>query len=180
MNYTYSVDVNPIFLIAAPFIAALLFIWPRRKTVVDENAIVGRLRPLIALYIDILFILITSAPIFMIPLALEYIATGNWAWSVKRNFARPTDIIIIIQMIFIFWLFNFYSKWSFGKNEQTIGQYFMRFQLGKTNKADRLGLLQYFGWVLNFSFPRLAQLFFWKQSAAARNMEVQKMRTFQK
>lgn len=180
MNYTYSVDVDPIFLIAAPLIAALLFLWPRRAMTVEENVKVDRFRPLIALYIDTFFIVIISVPLFLFPLALEYIATGSWAWSVKRNFARPTDIIIIVQMIFIFWVVNYYIKWCFGKGIQTIGQYFMRFHMSKTNKTEKVGWLQYFTWVLNFSFPKLAQLFSWKQSIVAKNMKIQKVKTFQK
>ena len=180
MNYTYSVNVDPLFLISAPFIAALIFLWPRRKTIIDENSIVGRIRPIIALYIDMFFILILLAPLFAIPLAFEYIATGSWAWSVNRNFARPTDIIIIVEIALIFWAFHNYLKWIFGKGGQTIGQYFMQFQLSKTDATAKVGLLQYFAWALNNSFPKFGQLIFWKRLTVTKGIKIQKVKNRQK
>ncbi len=151
MTYAYSVIIEPTFLGLAPFFAAALFLWSKRETIVQDGAEVGRFRPLIALYMDLFFIVLVCAPLFLIPLGLEYLATGKWKWSVKRDFPRPTDIVLVLEIFVIFVALHFYLRWAQKQKRQTVGQYFMRFQLN--DQTVRIGLIRYLGWALALILP---------------------------
>ena len=157
-NYSYSVKIEPIFLVIAPCIAAALFLWSKRKTIIKDGVVVGHFRPLAGLYIDLFFITLVMAPIFLIPLGLEYLATGKWVWSVERNFSRPTDIALVAIILLIFVALHCYLKWAAKAPQQTVGQHLMGFKIEYNNLEGSLGLIQYIGWALpNFIFRSQSQ-----------------------
>lgn len=117
-------------------IAALLFFvfiayFRRAESQVMEANLTGLLRRAIAVFIDLLALLLIISPIATVPVLLrEGFYRGEFHWYFSRNFFRDGDfqlIIIILLVMFVFMLLYYWITMFL--NKQTIGQYIMRLKI---------------------------------------------------
>lgn len=117
-------------LVILPVIFYFLHRWPKAKVEVIETSRVGIIRRIAALYVDMVVGIIGALPIIcMTSLTIEYLETGQWAWSFERDYFRPSDVLGTAVFLLGFFGIFYYSKWHFVRGKQTLGQRWLKFKL---------------------------------------------------
>jgi len=109
-----STSFNLAGLLILPVIFFFLHRWPKAKVEIIETSRVGIIRRIAAFYVDMVVGMIGVLPIIcMTSLTIEYIETGQWAWSFSRDYFRPSDILGVAIFLLGFFGIFYYSKWHF-------------------------------------------------------------------
>ena len=95
-------------------------------------------RRLAAVFIDFLVVIMITAPLAsLVTLLIESIYTGSFQWSFEREFSRPTDSLIILEIFVIFFLLFYYFYKHLLVNRQTAGQYVLGYKIIKDSNEPR-------------------------------------------
>ena len=137
-------------LVTSAGLAGFLFLYPQLASDVFAAEPVKLWKRGIAFYIDFMISLSILAPIATMPLLLEEAhATGSFAWSFARDFARSTDAMLAVPSIIVMFIalfLYFYIHLRLGR--QTIGQYLMGFRIeAEPGKAPNLFLNVFLSWI---------------------------------
>jgi len=125
----FSVEGHLSLFILYPMIFLILHFWPKSRVEVIETSRVGIFRRLTSFYIDMVVVSFGVYPLICLPiLILEYLHTGQWAWSIDREI-HSRDILVIPIAIVGFYVMFRYLKWHFDKGKQTLGQHILKFKL---------------------------------------------------
>jgi len=104
-------------------------------------------RRIVAFLIDFWFSLAILASFGgIIPLWLESLRTGHFAWSFKRDFTVPNDSIIFLLVLTTLGLMFLYFVWPLTKGKQTVGYFILRLRVAPP-----------FGTRGAFTFPQAAR-----------------------
>ena len=104
---------------------------PRQEMVANPAKPVGIFQRFGAFLLDIMVVMAAFTPALTFPiLYFEAQATGAFAWSFSRDFARATDVLalmpgILLAQISLVAYFYFHAT----KNRQTIGQYILGYSV---------------------------------------------------
>jgi hypothetical protein len=132
-----SAGSSPVALVVALALLVFLFAYPLRAYPPDDQRVVGVFRRLGAFLLDVGLIMAIAAPIGAIPTLLaEYHYTDKFQWSFTREFARQTDMALILPVaIGIFMAMFFYFSHYPRKNRQTLGQYVLGYRVVAAGSA---------------------------------------------
>lgn len=89
-----------------------------------------------AFFVDFLVVINALTPFMVIPaLSAEFGYTGEFNWRFERDFARPTDNLIILPTVFLMIGILLYYFYYFGiRYGQTVGQYILGYKVISTNE----------------------------------------------
>ena len=104
---------------------------PRQKIFANPTKPVGIFQRAGAFILDFMVVLAVCTPLFTLPiLFFEAHATGSFAWSFERDFARATDALavapgLLIAQISLVAYYYFHAA----RTRQTIGQYILGYKV---------------------------------------------------
>lgn len=111
----------------------------------------GYWRRFVALLLDYSLLGAVFAPLALIPLLLEWHATGEFSWSFYREFARPTDWATLPVVLALFAIIYFYYDRASRAGRQTVGQFILGYRVSLSHRNWRTpigaayGLFAYLG-----------------------------------
>jgi len=95
-------------------------------------------RRLAAFIIDFIVVIMITAPLAsLVIILIESKYTGSFQWSFEREFSRPTDSLIILEIFVIFFLLFYYFYKHLHVNRQTAGQYILGYKIIKDPNETR-------------------------------------------
>ena len=134
----------------------LLFPRPKSKHLQASGKRAGYWRRPLALLVDFALLMVVFAPMSLVPLLFEWRATGEFAWSFHREFARPTDWVTAPLVFAFFAAIYFYYDRASRSGRQTIGQFILGYRVTLTHRnwqspiGGMFGLFAYLGVIPQF------------------------------
>lgn len=156
---------------------------PRREMLANPAKPVGIFQRFGAFMLDFMAVLSAFTPLFTLPiLFFEAQATGAFAWSFSRDFARPTDALAIIPGVLLAQIsLVYYYYFHAAKSRQTIGQYILGYKVApvigaKPNYLQRT-IYAVFGmcmWPVStyLAARRLDKAFWWDRASGTKVIRV--------
>jgi uncharacterized RDD family membrane protein YckC len=104
--------------------------FPRASSEDAENR-AGFWRRFGAFLIDFMLVMSVLTPIVVLPaIFTEFIHTDTFMWSFQRDYARPSDNIIILPSVFIIFLGHIYYLYKYTLlTKPTLGQYILGYRV---------------------------------------------------
>jgi uncharacterized RDD family membrane protein YckC len=127
-NAQIRAGTHPIMVVWAVLGICLFGLLMWRKECLEVAGVPGWSRRIIAFLIDFYFGLITLSGLgALIPLLLEAVRTGQFAWTFQRRYAVNTDIIVSLPLVLVsMGLFVLYFAVPLTRGRQTVGCFVMR------------------------------------------------------
>jgi hypothetical protein len=113
------------------FVAVALFIllMVKEPNAVVEGVPAGK-RRIFAFVIDFWFSLLTlSVAGSLVPLSLEAVRTGHFAWHFQRNHSVSTDALAVVSIPIFMALMLLYFAFPLTRGRQTVGYFIMRLRV---------------------------------------------------
>lgn len=111
---------------------------PRQELMANPTKPVGIFQRFGAFFLDFMAALAAFTPVLTLPILFyEAQATGVFAWSFNRDFARSTDVLAVIPGILLTQAsLVVYFYFHAAKNRQTIGQYILGYRVAPVIGAE--------------------------------------------
>lgn len=160
---------------------------PRQEMAANPAAPVGIFQRFGAFALDFTAVLAALAPLYILPILLfEAQATGAFAWSFNRDFARATDALAIVPGVLLAQLsLILYFYFHAANNRQTIGQYILGYKVAPVIGAEPnyrrrtiYALIGMCAWPIStyLAARRLDKAFWWDRASGTKVIRVTEKR----